>query len=156
GVSDAFIGLTVVAIGTSAPELATTIISTIRGDRDIAIGNLIGSSTYNLTIIMGASLFFAPGYISLSPELIYIDIPVMALVSLVCIPLARSRLSGAPRADVEVVTGYEAFLAYVRLRCMGGVSGVCLGRRGGGYPVRLGRVLPRGLLGVALCGAPVR
>ena len=115
GVSDAFIGLTVVAIGTSAPELATTIISTIRGDRDIAIGNLIGSSTYNLTIIMGASLFFAPGYISLGPELIYIDIPVMALVSLVCIPVFLSGRRVSRGEGVAFVTAYAAFLTYLLL-----------------------------------------
>jgi len=44
GVSDALIGLTVVAIGTSAPELVTTVVSTLRGERDIAVGNLLGSS----------------------------------------------------------------------------------------------------------------
>src|SRR3546814_10708972 len=52
-VSDAFIGLTIVVIGTSAPELVTTIISTIRDERDIAIGNLIGSSVYNILVILG-------------------------------------------------------------------------------------------------------
>lgn len=75
GVSEAIIGLTIVAVGTSAPELATTIVSTIRGDRDIAIGNLIGSSTYNLTLILGMTVLVAP--ITLDPELVLIDIPVM-------------------------------------------------------------------------------
>ena len=75
GVSEAIIGLTIVAVGTSAPELATTIVSTIRGDRDIAIGNLIGSSTYNLTLILGVTVLVAP--ITLEPELVLIDIPVM-------------------------------------------------------------------------------
>ncbi len=51
GVSDAFIGLTVVAIGTSSPELVTTVISTLRQERDIAVGNLIGSSVYNILFI---------------------------------------------------------------------------------------------------------
>src|SRR3546814_946100 len=54
-VSDAFIGLTIVAIGTSAPELVTTIISTIRDERDIAIGNLIGRSVYNILVILGVT-----------------------------------------------------------------------------------------------------
>src|SRR3546814_4094821 len=52
---DAFIGLTIVAIGTSAPELVTTIISTIRDERDIAIGNLIGRSVYNILVILGVT-----------------------------------------------------------------------------------------------------
>ncbi|HEY5881389.1 MAG TPA: calcium/sodium antiporter [Nakamurella sp.] len=60
GVSEAVIGLTVVAIGTSAPELVTTLVSTFRGDRDIAIGNLIGSSTYNIGLVLGSSALVAP------------------------------------------------------------------------------------------------
>ncbi|NED65310.1 calcium/sodium antiporter, partial [Streptomyces sp. SID10244] len=76
GVSEAVIGLTVVAIGTSAPELATTIMSTIRGERDLAIGNLIGSSIYNVTFILGATSLFRP--LEVTDELIRIDLPLMA------------------------------------------------------------------------------
>lgn len=54
GVSDALIGLTVVAIGTSAPELVTTVVSTLRGERDIAVGNLLGSSIYNILLILAS------------------------------------------------------------------------------------------------------
>ncbi len=50
GVSDAFIGLTVVAIGTSIPELVTTMVATYKGDRDVAVGNLVGSSIYNILV----------------------------------------------------------------------------------------------------------
>ena len=113
GVSDAFIGLTIVAIGTSAPELATTIVSTIRGDRDIAVGNLIGSSTYNLTIILGTSLFFAPGFITLDPELVFIDLPVMVVVALVCIPVFLSGRRVSRGEGVVFVTAYAAFLTYL-------------------------------------------
>ncbi|WP_202867241.1 calcium/sodium antiporter [Kribbella pittospori] len=60
GVSDAVIGLTIIAIGTSAPELVTTIVSTIRGNRDIALGNLLGSSVYNIAIILGVTILAAP------------------------------------------------------------------------------------------------
>jgi len=55
GVSDALIGLTVVAIGTSAPELVTTVVSTLRKQRDIAVGNLLGSSIYNILLILGVT-----------------------------------------------------------------------------------------------------
>jgi cation:H+ antiporter len=60
GVSDAIVGLTIVAIGTSAPELVTTLLATLRGDRDIAVGNLLGSSVYNLALILGLTVLFAP------------------------------------------------------------------------------------------------
>jgi cation:H+ antiporter len=59
-VSEATIGLTVIAIGTSAPELVTTLTSTLRGDRDIAVGNLLGSSVYNIAVILGITVLAAP------------------------------------------------------------------------------------------------
>lgn len=90
GVSDALVGLTIVAIGTSGPEFATTIVATCRGDRDIAIGNLIGSSTYNLTFILGTSLLFANGQVAVEPELIAVDLPVMVATALLCIPVFLS------------------------------------------------------------------
>lgn len=111
GVSDAIIGLTIVAIGTSAPELATTIISTIRGDRDIAIGNLIGSSTFNVTIILGTSLFFAPGSIALDPHLVMIDLPVMLAVALVCIPVFITHRGVTRVEGGAFVAAYVAYLA---------------------------------------------
>src|SRR5918998_1078214 len=55
-VSEAIIGLTVIAIGTSAPELVTTLTSTIRGDRDIAVGNLLGSTVYNVALVLGITV----------------------------------------------------------------------------------------------------
>ncbi len=113
GVTDAIIGLTIVAIGTSAPELATTIVSTIRGDRDIAIGNLIGSSTYNLTLILGVSLLFSPGHIDIDPQLVLIDLPLMLLVSLVCIPvfLTGKRVSRAE--GIMFVSAYAVYLGFL-------------------------------------------
>ncbi len=113
GVSDAIIGLTIVAIGTSAPELATTIVSTIRGDRDIAIGNLIGSSTYNLTAILGASLLFTPTPLVLDQELVFIDLPLMTLVALICVPVF---LTGKRVTRLEgglFVGAYAVYLAYL-------------------------------------------
>lgn len=113
GVSDAFIGLTVVAIGTSAPELATTLVATFRGERDIAIGNLLGSSVYNILLILGVTVIGAGRALQLDPTLVRIDIPVMALVALVCIPIFLtgrrvSRLEGG--AMVAAYLGYLTFL----------------------------------------------
>lgn len=113
GVSDAFIGLTVVAIGTSAPELVTTVISTIRGDRDIAIGNLIGSSVYNLTLILGVPVLVADGSGPIDPQLLQVDLPVMVAVSLLCVPLFLTgrRLSRAE--GTLFVAGYVVYLGYL-------------------------------------------
>lgn len=111
GVSDAFIGLTIVAIGTSAPELVTAIVSSFRGERDIAIGNLLGSSVYNIVFIMGATSLVPPNGIAVSPELIHIDIPVMTAAALLCVPAflsgrAITRLEGA-----GFVLAYGVYLA---------------------------------------------
>ncbi len=86
GVSDTVVGLTVVAIGTSAPELVTTIMATLRNERAIAIGNLIGSSTLNLTLILGTSLLFGPAVAVVDHGLVTLDLPVMVVVALLCVP----------------------------------------------------------------------
>lgn len=113
GVSDAFIGLTVVAIGTSSPELVTTIVSTMKGQRDIAVGNLLGSSTYNILFILGVSVLVPANGIVVEPELIRVDIPVMGIVALACIP---AFISGRRISRVEgavFVTAYLVYLGYL-------------------------------------------
>lgn len=113
GVSDAVIGLTVVAIGTSAPELVTALVSTFRGDRDIAVGNLIGSSVYNLTLILGVPVLVAHGSGPIDTYLLHIDLPIMVAVCLLCVPLFLTgrRLSRAE--GVLMVAGYVVYLGYL-------------------------------------------
>jgi cation:H+ antiporter len=99
-VSDALIGLTVVALGTTAPELVTTVVSTLRGERDIAIGNLLGSSIYNILLILGVTCLVPAHGLELTPALARIDIPIMVAATLVCIPIFISgrrvgRIEGA-------------------------------------------------------------
>jgi len=112
-VSDALIGLTVVAIGTTAPELVTTVVSTLRGERDIAIGNLLGSSMYNTLLILGVICLVPAHGLELPRELVRVDIPIMVAATLVCIPIFVSgrrvrRIEGA-----AMVTAYVAFLVFV-------------------------------------------
>lgn len=114
-VSNALIGLTVVAIGTSAPELATTIISTIRGDRDIAIGNLIGSSVYNIGLILGTTAVVVPGRFDLSTPLTYVDIPIMTGVALLCVPMFVVGGKVTRTEGVACVAAYGVYLAYLVL-----------------------------------------
>jgi cation:H+ antiporter len=113
GVSDALIGLTVVAIGTTAPELVTTVVSTLRGDRDIAVGNLLGSSIYNILLILGVTCLVPAYGLELPPALVRIDIPIMVAVTLVCIPIF---ISGRRVSRIEggaMVCAYLAFLAFL-------------------------------------------
>lgn len=84
GLSEAVIGLTVVAIGTSLPELATTITAALRRQADVALGNVIGSNMFNILAIMGAASFFGP--LSVPPELLRIDLWVMFGATLLLIP----------------------------------------------------------------------
>ena len=87
GVSELIIGLTIVAAGTSLPELATSVIASIRGERDIAVGNVVGSNIFNLLSVLGFSSIVAPSGIEVSPAAISFDIPVMIGVALACLPI---------------------------------------------------------------------
>ncbi|MEU3274484.1 calcium/sodium antiporter [Saccharomonospora sp. NPDC006951] len=87
GVSDAVIGLTIIAIGTSAPELVTTIMATLRGNRDIALGNLLGSSVYNIAIILGITVLVAPGAVHVPAEVLEGDLLLMVAAALACVPI---------------------------------------------------------------------
>lgn len=86
GVSDAVIGLTIVAAGTSLPEVAASIIATLRGQRDMAIGNVVGSNIANILAILGVASLVTPGGLKVDPQLLRLDIPVMIAVAVVCLP----------------------------------------------------------------------
>ncbi|KUI26066.1 sodium:calcium antiporter [Mycobacterium sp. IS-1496] len=113
GVSDALIGLTVVAIGTSAPELMTTVVSTLRGDRDVAIGNLIGSSVYNILLILGLTCLVAADGIALPASLVRIDIPIMVTVALACVPIFLSGRRVSRGEGGAMVVAYVVYLGFL-------------------------------------------
>jgi cation:H+ antiporter len=113
GVSDALIGLTVVAIGTSAPELVTTVVSTLRGDRDIAVGNLLGSSIYNILLILGVTCLVPPHGLELTPALVRIDIPIMVGVTRACIPIFISGRRVGRFEGGAMVGAYVAYLVFL-------------------------------------------
>ena len=87
GVSEAVIGLTIIAAGTSLPEVMTSIVATIKGERDIAIGNVVGSNIFNILAVLGLSGLFSPTPLLASEQLIQIDVPVMLAVAMLCFPL---------------------------------------------------------------------
>ncbi|EAQ05139.1 K+-dependent Na+/Ca+ exchanger related-protein [Pseudooceanicola batsensis HTCC2597] len=90
GVSDAVIGLTLVALGTSLPELATTVMAGLRGQADVAMGNAIGSNLFNLLGIIGATTLF--GAIPVEQEFLQFDLWVMLAASLLLAPFALLRV----------------------------------------------------------------
>ena len=87
GISELVIALTIVAAGTSLPEAATSIVAAIRGERDIAVGNVIGSNIFNVLAVLGTASAASPGGIPISPAALHFDIPVMLVVSLACLPI---------------------------------------------------------------------
>lgn len=113
GVPEAVIGLTIVAIGTSAPELVTTLMSTLKNDRDVAIGNLIGSSIYNILVILGLTCVVAPGGLDVSDDILRFDLPLAAAVALLCLPVFRSDRLVSRREGAAFVAAYLAYLAWL-------------------------------------------
>ena len=87
GVSELVIGLTIVAAGTSLPEVVTSVIAAIRGERDIAVGNVVGSNIFNIMGVLGIASIVAPAGIKISPAVIRFDIPVMIVVAFACLPI---------------------------------------------------------------------
>lgn len=115
GVSDTLIGLTVVAIGTSAPELVTSVVATMRGQASMAVGNLIGSSVCNIVFILGLTVVVSPDAIPVPAEVLYVDMLVMAAVSLLVVLLFRTGRRVTRREGVVLVLLYAAYLAYLVL-----------------------------------------
>ena len=87
GVSELVIGLTVVAAGTSLPEVATSVLATIRGERDIAVGNVVGSNIFNLFAVLGIGSLVAPAGVPVSGGALTFDIPVMTAVAVATLPI---------------------------------------------------------------------
>ena len=87
GVSDLVIGLTIVAAGTSLPELATSLLAAIRGERDIAVGNVVGSNIFNILGVLGFTGLISPVAVEVSPPALAFDVPVMIAVAVACLPI---------------------------------------------------------------------
>jgi len=110
GVSEAFVGLTVVAVGTSLPELLTSVVAAARRESDIAVGNVVGSNIFNLLGILGASAVLRP---IRAAGVTRFDYGVMLLAALVLLPLAWSRLH---LSRWEALVLLAAYVTYLGLR----------------------------------------
>jgi len=116
GVSEVVIGLTLVAGGTSLPELATSVVAAFRGERDIAIGNVVGSNIFNMGSVLGFSGLASVGSLTVAPNLFAVDIPFMIAVSLLCLPFFRTGYE-LSRANGAVFVGvYLVYLVYLYLQ----------------------------------------
>lgn len=109
GVSDLVIGLTLVAAGTSLPELATSIVAAVRGQRDIAVGNVVGSNVFNILGVLGIAATLSPTAIVIAPQVLRVDLPVMLLVAIVAVPVF---ITGRVVSRVEGLLFIAAYVAY--------------------------------------------
>lgn len=91
----------------------TTVVSTLRGNRDIAIGNLLGSSIYNILLILGATCLVASGGLVLPASLVRVDIPIMVAVALACIPIFVTGRRVSRGEGGAMVAAYVAYLTFL-------------------------------------------
>lgn len=87
GVSKLVIGLTVVAFGTSLPEMVTSVVASFRGQREIAVGNVVGSNLFNILCVLGLTSAVSPIGVGVTTQALAFDIPVMVAVALICLPI---------------------------------------------------------------------
>jgi cation:H+ antiporter len=110
GVNEAVIGLTIVAAGTSLPEVVTSVVATLRGERDIAVGNVVGSNIFNILCVLGLSCLVSPIPLLAGEQLAGFDIPVMLGVAVLCVPLF---FVGAILNRIEGFMFLTLYIAYV-------------------------------------------
>ncbi len=115
GISELVIGLTVVAIGTSAPELATSLMAAKRGERDIAVGNAIGSNLFNILGVLGITAALAPTGIAVPRSAMAFDIPVMIAVALAALPVFFTGYSISRWEGVIFMAYYIAYTLFLFL-----------------------------------------
>ncbi|OEC35427.1 cation:H+ antiporter [Pseudomonas cuatrocienegasensis] len=119
GLSELVIGLTVVAIGTSLPELATSIMAAIRGERDIAVGNIVGSNIFNLLCVLGLASLVSPAAIVVSANALAFDFPVMIAVAVACLPIFFSGYRINRWEGLLFIGYYAAYTLYLVMSASG-------------------------------------
>ena len=119
GVSDLIIGLTVVAIGTSLPEVATSVIASLRGERDIAVGNIVGSNLANLLLVLGVAGALSPAGLPVATALTRFDLPIMIAVAVACLPIFFTGHLIARWEGAVFLAYYLAYTLYLILDATG-------------------------------------
>lgn len=114
GLSELVIGLTIVAAGTSLPELATSVLATIKGERDIAVGNVVGSNIFNILGVLGLAGLVSKGPLLASSFVQDVDVPVMILVAAICLPVFFGGRNLMHRYEgFGFVVGYVLYVTYL-------------------------------------------
>lgn len=113
GVSEVVIGLTIVALGTSLPELATSVMAAYKGQRDIAIGNIVGSNIFNICSVLGFAGLASGGALTVAPQMLAQDIPLMIGVALLCLPLFRAGYVLTRANGAVFLGGYVLYVLFL-------------------------------------------
>ncbi len=113
GISELIIGLTIVAVGTSLPEVATSVLAACRGEREIAVGNVVGSNLFNILCVLGLTGVFAVDGLEVSTTALGLDIPVMIGVAAVCVPMFATGHVVARWEGVLLLAYYVAYTSYL-------------------------------------------
>jgi cation:H+ antiporter len=111
GISELVIGVTLVSIGTSLPELATCVVAAWRQEADIAVGNILGSNVFNIAGVLGVTAIVAP--LQISPEVVRFEFPAMMFISVLMVPIVRMRLVIRRREGFVLLGSYLALGAWV-------------------------------------------
>lgn len=115
GLSELVIGLTILAAGTSLPEVATSVLAALRGQRDIAVGNAVGSSLFNLLGVLGLTVLLAPDGVQVSPAVVNFDLPVMTAVAVAALPIFFTENRIARWEGAVFLVYYAAYTVYLVL-----------------------------------------
>jgi len=113
GVSELVIGLTVVAAGTSLPEVATSIVAAVRGERDIAVGNVVGSNIFNILAVLGVAAALGQEGVGVSSAALRFDMPVMLLAAAACLPIFYTARRIDRWEGWALLVGYAAYATTV-------------------------------------------
>lgn len=116
GISELVIGLTLVAMGTSLPELASSVVASFKGEKDIAVGNVVGSSIFNILAVLGLSATFSSSGINVSQAALNFDIPFMIAVAIACLPIFFSGNRIARPEGFLFLGYYIAYTVYLILK----------------------------------------
>ena len=111
GISELVIGLTVVAVGTSLPELATSMVAAIRKESDISVGNVLGSNIFNILAVLGIAAMIQP--IQVNPASLHVDMPVMLLFSIFLIPIITWKFVLTRGQGVLLLIGYSVYVLWL-------------------------------------------
>ncbi len=113
GVSELVIGLTIVALGTSMPEVAATVIATLKKETAMAVGNVVGSNVFNILAVLGGTAALAPGGVKVATSALSFDFPVMVAVALACFPIFATGHRIARWEGAFFLFYYVAYIGYL-------------------------------------------